>query len=48
MHYLRFYKQSKDITEDFVDTFLHWLEIDILSLDRMVVETRYEPVLSSE
>ena len=39
---LWFYKESKDKTEEeFEDTFLHWVEIDVLSLDRMAAETRY-------
>ena len=37
---LRFYKESKD------NTFLHWVETDVLSLDRMSAETRHDPVLS--
>ena len=42
---LRFYKESKDKTEEeFEDTFLHWVETDVLSLDRMAVETRHDPV----
>ena len=44
---LQFYKESKDKTEEeFEDTFLHWVGTDVLSLDRMAVETRHEPVLS--
>ena len=44
---LRFYKASKDKTlEGFEYTFLHWVEADILSLDRMAAETRHDPVLS--
>ena len=43
---LRFYKESKDKTEEFEDTFLHWVEIDVLSLDRMAAEIRHDPVLS--
>ena len=43
---LRFYKESKDKTEEFEDTFLHLIETDVLSLDRMAVETRHDPVLS--
>ena len=44
---LRFYKESKDKTEEkFEDTFLHWVEIDVLSLNRMTAETRHDPVLS--
>ena len=44
---LRFYKESKDKTEEeFEDTFLHWVETDVLSLDRMAVEIRHDPVLS--
>ena len=44
---LRFYKESKDKTEEeFEDTFLHWVETDVLSLDRMAAETRHDPVLS--
>ena len=37
---LRFYKESKDKTEEqFEDTFSHWVETDVLSLDRMTAET---------
>ena len=43
---LRFYKESKDKIEEFEDTFLHWVETDVLSLDRMAAETRHDPVLS--
>ena len=44
---LWFYNESKDKTEEeFEDTFLHWVETNVLSLDRMAVETRYDPVLS--
>ena len=32
--------------EEFEDTFLHWVKTDVLSLDRMAVETRHDPVLS--
>ena len=41
---LRFYKESKDKIEEFEDTFLHWVETDVLSLDRMAAETRHGPV----
>ena len=43
---MRFYKESKDKTEEFEDTFLHWVETDVLFLDRMAAETRHDPVLS--
>ena len=43
---LRFYKESKDQTEEFEDTFLYWVETDVLSLDRMTAETRQDPVPS--
>ena len=44
---LQFYKESKDKTEEeFEDTFLHWVETDVLFLDRMAVETRQDSVLS--
>ena len=43
---LRFYKESKDKTEEFEGTFLHWVETDVLSFDRMAVETRHNLVLS--
>ena len=44
---LLFYKESKDKTEEeFKDTFLHWVETDVLSFDRMAAETRHDPVLS--
>ena len=33
---LRFYKESKDKTEE---ELLHWVETDVLFLDRMGVET---------
>ena len=41
---LRFYKESKDKTEEFEDTFLHWVETDVLSLDRKAGKTRHDPV----
>ena len=31
---LEFYKESKDKTEEFEDTFLHWVETDVLSLEK--------------
>ena len=41
------FTESKDKTEEeFEDTFLHWVETDLLSLDRMAAETRHNPVLS--
>ena len=44
---LRFYKKSKYKTEEeFEDAFLHWVEIDVLFLDKIPAETRYDPVLS--
>ena len=44
---LWFYKGSKDkAEEEFEDTFLHWVETDVLSLDRIAAETRHDPVLS--
>ena len=44
---LRFYKESKDKTEEeFEGTFLHWVETDVLSFDRMAAETRHDPLLS--
>ena len=44
---LRFYKESKDkAEEEFEDTFLHWVETDVLFLDRMAAKTRHDPVLS--
>ena len=44
---LRFYKESKDKTEEeFEGTFLHWVETDVLSLERMAAETRHNPALS--
>ena len=44
---MRLYKESKDKTEEeFEDIFLHWVKTDVLSLDRMAVETRHDPVLS--
>ena len=42
---LRFYKESKDkIEEEFENTFLHWVETEVTSLDRMAAETRHDPV----
>ena len=38
---LRFYKESKAETEELEDTFLHWVETDVLS-----GEARQDPVLS--
>ena len=44
---LRFYKESKDETEEeFENRFLHWIETDVLSLDRMAAETRHDPLFS--
>ena len=43
---LRFYKNSKDKIEKSEDTFLHWVETDVLSLDRIAAETRHDPILS--
>ena len=44
---LRFYRESKDKTEEeFEDTFLHWGETDVLSLDRVAAEIIHDPVLS--
>ena len=43
---MQFYKELKGKTEEFEDTFLHWVETDVLSLDRMTAETRHDPVLS--
>ena len=42
---LRFYMESKD-KKEFEDTFLHWVEIDVLSFDRMDAETWHDLVLS--
>ena len=42
---LQFYKESKDKAEEFEDTFLHWVETDVLSFDRKAAETRLDPVL---
>ena len=43
----QFYKESKDKTEEeFENTFLHWVETGVLSLDRMAVGTRPDPVLN--
>ena len=42
---LLFYKELKDKTEEFENTFLHWVETDVLSLDRMATETSHDPVL---
>ena len=43
---LWFYKESKDKTEESEDTFLHWVETNVLSLNKMAAETRRDPVLS--
>ena len=44
---MRFYKESKDkAEEEFKDTFLRWVETDVLSLDRMAAETRDDTVQS--
>ena len=43
---LRFYKEPKGKTEKFEDTFLHWIETDVMSSDRMAAETRHDTVLS--
>ena len=44
---LQFYKKLTDKTEEeFEDILLHWVETDVLSLDRMAAETRYDPVRS--
>ena len=41
------FTESKDKTEEeFEDTFSHWVETDVLSLDRIAAETRHDPVLS--
>ena len=42
----RFYKESKGKTEEFEDSFLHWVETDVLSWDRIAAEIRHNPVLS--
>ena len=42
---LQFHKESKDKTE-FEDIFSHWVETDVLSLDRKAAETRHDPVLN--
>ena len=43
---LQFYKESKDKTEEFEDTFLHWVETDVSSLDKIAAESRHDPVPS--
>ena len=43
---LLFYKESKDETEESKDIFLHYVETDVLSLDRMAAETKHDPILS--
>ena len=44
---LQFYKELKDKTEEeFEDTFLHWVETDVLSFGKITAETRHDPVLS--
>ena len=41
------HKGLKDKTEEeFEDTFLHWIETNVLSFDRMTVETRHDLILS--
>ena len=42
-----FYKLSKDKTEEIEDIFLHRVETNVLSLDRMAAETSLAPVLSN-
>ena len=42
---LRFYQESKDKIEEFEDTFLHWVETGVLSLDRIAAESRQDPIL---
>ena len=42
---LRFYEESKDKAEEFEDTFLHWVETNVFSVDKMIAETRHDPVL---
>ena len=41
---LRFCMELKDKTE-FKDTFLHLVETDVFSLDKMAAETKHDPVL---
>ena len=44
---LRFNKESKDKSEEeFEDTFLHWVETDVLSLNKIAEETKNDPILS--
>ena len=40
------FTRSDKTKEEFEDNFLHWVETDVLSLDRMVAETRHDPVQS--
>ena len=41
----RFYKESKNKTkQEFQDTFLHWVETDFLTFDRMAKKSRHDPV----
>ena len=43
---LWFYKESKDQTEEFEDTFLHKVETGVLFLNKMATEIRHDPVPS--
>ena len=44
---LRFYREDKDKNdEEFEDTFLHLIETDIISVDKMATETTNDPVLN--
>ena len=40
------FTRSQDKTEEFEDMFLHRVETDVLSLDKMAAETRHNPLLS--
>lgn len=44
---LRFYREEKDKNdEEFEDTFLHLVETDVISVDKMATETTNDPVLN--
>ena len=40
------FTRSQKIKQEFEDTFLYWVETDVLSLDRMAAEAKHDPVLS--
>ena len=40
------FTRSQKIKQEFEDIFLHWVETNVLSFDRMAAETRHNSVLS--